>query len=788
MPFKQKINSKKILSWLVIFSIACGPGPLEMGEFFSLFYPQTASIPTRTDAYFFSPNFLNEDTYFAEQNSTSLADSLNCLAWSEITLAKISYSEFKAALISNENREKLIADLKNNNQESAAEYLELAFKIEAATPAPVAYWETPEKPDIELLNTLYSEIIQKLSTKKSDFITERYAFQAIKLDMMTEKYEQAIADYEKYILPVSEKSMIADWARSRMAAAWLKKGDKARAVYQWAQVFHDCPTRRREADLSIRRLEFSDTDKALQFCKNDQEKVALYALLAIQPGKDGLDLMKKIYEIEPENPMLQLVMTREINKNEMDFFAANQFWPYDVKADILNDDYEIDSDKVDKLRQTTSAYFEQLLTFNQTIISQNKTADQAFWQISAAYLNLLVNRFDETDKLLKEAKKSTQLNDYRSRQITFLDAVLDINKLDPQKEKEKDQLFEQLLQLKNLDQFREFSITKYLSSKLTQKLSSGEISEQVKPSGGWLSACTSSKSEISTQKDSIRAFLAQNMEYQAIDEGYGYGYGRGDLIDKTSTDLLKRVIAFTEKKKLSGSDKKLIQLSGLNSDFLNLECARKLNSNYQFQDANTYLQKVNPIVFKNENFDSYFENIPDQIPGSEKRSEDVLSYMKRLSDLELKTNKGSKNPEDWYQMAEMSYNLGWFGNAWILAKREWSTYDLDYNKNFPAGYFNGENALEMLKKALSLNPDKELGARIIYLAALCERNQFYYKYRNQDEPYDEAELIKYRAEMRVKRKPFQQYFQLLHDKYADTEYEKMVIQECLTYRLYLEDK
>ena len=54
-------------------------------------------------------------------------------------------------------------------------------------------------------------------------------------------------------------------------------GDTSKAIYEFALVFERCPSRRREADLSLRSKGIKFQEKALSYCQNDAEKATAAA-------------------------------------------------------------------------------------------------------------------------------------------------------------------------------------------------------------------------------------------------------------------------------------------------------------------------------------------------------------------------------------------------------------------------------------------------------------------------------------------------------------------------------
>ena len=76
-------------------------------------------------------------------------------------------------------------------------------------------------------------------------------------------------------------------------------GDTANAVFMFAQIFNDCPSRRYQADLSVRRLNPKFFAEALELATKSNEKANVLALQGIQPLQDGLNILEKIYDLNP---------------------------------------------------------------------------------------------------------------------------------------------------------------------------------------------------------------------------------------------------------------------------------------------------------------------------------------------------------------------------------------------------------------------------------------------------------------------------------------------------------
>jgi hypothetical protein len=773
-------KTKKALKLLAVFIIlACGPMPLDFGEFYSFFYPENATSPENTQKYIYTPLFLNEDAY-ENQPATNFDDSVNIEAWKKYLDDKISFAEIKKGLYEKQAMESLIAKVKSYGDTEAAEYLKFCSEIDKSIPLKENYWDETLPADTAALKNLYSTSKTRFSSVKSDFVKERYAFQAVRLAAVTAKPEQAINDYETLIVPIKNKTFISGWARSRKAGVMMNAGDVPQAICEFAQVFETCPSKRYQADLSVRRLEKPKFEEALGFCKNDKEKAAVYALWAIQPFQDGMSLVKKIYAIDPQHPMLELVTAREINKNEYGFFASKNAESFNNYGEFNDDNYNVDPKKVKAAEDKSSDYFKEIFDFVNTVIKDKKAKSNQFWLASAAYLSYLNHENDQAKKYIEEVKKEKVSNPYLIRQMAFLEIELADKTMNAENEAF---LIQKIEGLKDVQSFRDNIVLVNASKKLSD-FYAGK-GEKVKKKGGWLKSCTSSDKQDKAPGNEVKAFLAANIG--ALPPGeYGYQFSESKIkfIDTCSAAFLRKVIAFLPK---TENDKKLVALADLKTDDLNLALVRRLTTDGAYQQAAEVVTKVPEETLLNAQFGEYFKESPTQINGKKPVGDDVLAFLKNMALYKKQTEQNPGNAEAWYQLGVGQYNLSYHGNAWLLIKREKSSYELEYGEVHKEDYYTTEKARSYFEKALAANPDAELGAKICYAGALCERNQYLIKYyEGRPDSYDEKEIDDYYKKMVASELPgFRTFFEKLKTTYRETQYQKMVLKECETYSAYL---
>jgi hypothetical protein len=777
--FMKKPSLKKTLSYFILFSFACGPGPLDYTEYFTIFYPEAANNPVATQPYFYTNDFLNEQ-YFMN-SSEYLADSLNIESWLNYSDNKLSKKELKEGLYEKVSGTELAEKLKGIGKNDAADYVILAQELDKEVMKFGSYWEPAEPIEEQLLGDIREGILVKQAALKDDFLKERYTFQLMKINAKMDDWRSLIADYTKYQAELKTKTYISEWSQCRYAGALLHKGDSDKAIIEFANVFANSPTRRNHADLSVRRIPKANFATALKACSSDQERINVLALQAIQPFQDGMDLMKSIVAINPNHPMLEMVMAREINKNEVNFYAEKNAGLYSNELDVFNDAYKVDSSKVAKIKEEGRSYFDEMLAFNTDLLNNQKLEEKAYWLTTAAYFNYIKGNTSEMKVLLEKAKSEKTENPFLKKQILLFDSMLLLAS-----DTNEEEILNHISTFKTIENFRDNNVLVLLTDNL--KANYLKVEEPKKESSGWLKGCFNKKKEEDDIPDNqIRAFLADNIS-AVKEDGYSYINGTSEAYQLKNADskLLKSTLDFIQSSFLSSTDKKLIELAGINITELKMAYGRKLIRVQEYEKALAVFKECEASHFTDGPFDSYFSPIPDQFITGETIDESLLNPLYFLENAAKNQTLIQKNPKDaraWYELGLAAYNMSYWGNGWLFSDREWSVLEIEYGDPTDEDYFTNSYAKECFGKALAANPEAELGAKICYLGALCEINQYQVAYMNgKPSTYIDEELDYYHIKMQTSVKPtFQSFFKRLKNQYDETTYESQVIKECMSY-------
>ena len=255
------------------------------------------------------------------------------------------------------------------------EYLLFAKKCEPFVTADKDVWQT-KKPDIQNMEALIQEGTKEFLTIESHYIRLRMAYQIIRLAHYSGQYSKVKYLYNYFIPKINHApSTIQYWIEGHYAGALKALGERAKAAYFYARVFHHCPAKRESAFLSFEVRTDNDWLSALSFCENDQERTALYALRASFRNSRAVDEMIAIYSLHPKSNYLESILIQEIEKQE---------------------------------KKPVVEYIKKLDTFVKQVIDEKKVAHPEIWLLALGYLKYLNNDYFEAKLAFNAVTEYTQ--------------------------------------------------------------------------------------------------------------------------------------------------------------------------------------------------------------------------------------------------------------------------------------------------------------------------------------------------------------------------------------------
>ncbi|WP_157634735.1 hypothetical protein [Spirosoma panaciterrae] len=798
----SSVRFRKIaLSVAVLLGFACGPS-FDPNEFMSFFQPESATMLPSDRGFVFSPQLYADNEWGTYEDSLVIDD--NVRAWVAYAGGKLAETEVSKALYNEEPEavSKLTSALEKSKA-PAVSYLKFAWSADDGQANP---WSTDAAPiDSARLPQLLEEAKTAYKTTNDDFLKERYAFQAVKLACELANYKQAAQLYDQLVKPLPTKTFMSDWALCRRAGATLALGDTSQAIYEFAQVFDRCPSRRRAAETSLRKYGIKFRDDALQYAKTDRERAAVYALCAIQPGQDALELLKALVHLAPKNPLVELVMAREINRNEYYFFMDGPEYMHSTSSS------EPDSVGFVGRRAESVSYFDKLRAFALEAAENKALGDGAFWYTAAAYLDYIGKDYKAAQTHLDQATQFPTSNPNLKKQIALQRMLL----LAAQTSSMTPEIENQLIgYLEAFDTTQSFRLNNAFVA--TCKQFASIYQQKVDAKRGWFASCTRSKTPEVDGPSQAKAYLLTML----TTKGNGDFSSIADPIaieDSVPSSTVRQTLAYMSQTSQTDFDKRLLKLSGLTNDHLNLLLGRRLMMEHQYAEAADAFTKVDPKTWTDDAFSTFFTRNPFAVKMPRLLAKNInfpaepednpytpVTFAQRMAELEqqAKAASGDKAAELYYQLGCGAWNMSWYGNAWLVTKSFWSAgeppvYDTSTNptekqKRFDelmhTDYYTTTTARTYFEKSVKSAKTPALADRSAYMAARCEANAFSLQksieqIRNGYVYEEDSTFVKNMLGLRKTR--YAQYYKDFFNNHRHGSFNQEMIRECAMYHDFL---
>ncbi len=745
-----------LLFFLLPLPISVGCGPIEAGfQGYSFVNPAIVDQAAPTAPYFL--RFEEVYDYYNEARKVQLNDNLR--EWKDIFCDQVKIADLHQVIYKSsvDDLELLHTSVRSKNipldyrleKNSFARYLKkhkcletvdyliFAKRCEPHVVASADAWEAPPRDTLNMQRLIQAGLREFMATQ-SNYLRLRYAYQLIRLAHYAKDYQQTLDLYD-FLLPKLDRmeSLIYYWILGHRAGALKAFGRRAEAAYLYLQVFEYCPSKREQAFRSFSIDNDAEWQEVFLKCKNDRERAMLYALRARVKDSKAAKEMAKIYNLDPANDQLELLLVREIKKLEKDFLGL----PF-------NDQRQRNKELFGLPRKEAGSELIDLQALARKAAKEKKVSRPELWQIADGYLEYLAgNLYDAgktfaevgervTQPALKEQLELFELilhvHSYEEMDIDNENEVYTIIKENPLYKKYKD-----LPDFINDRVGHIYATTGHpgLAYRAHYDLFGLYLNPQLDIIDDLIEACgQAEKSDLETA--------------MCIDE-------KGEAIYNQLLDM-KGTLLFSQGKPEAA-----------------VETLRRIPR----EDWDRY--QLNPF---HERF----------IDCTECPVRDTIAYNKvemiqRIFELEYKAKADfDYGGYYYYQLGNAYYNLSYFGHSWhaldfFRSGSNWH-YDRDqiYDK-FDAPFGNRENtslslALMYYEKARQLAHNNELAAKASFMAAKCQLNNYY---MSKDCDY-------YGGSNRIPDLPpeYHTYYDLLRTQYRDTEFYQDIIEECKFFRAY----
>jgi hypothetical protein len=595
-------------------------------------------------------------------------------------------------------------------------YILFAKQCEVFATAPADAWE--EQPiDINACNRLIRNGLQLFRAAKQSFFQQRYSFQIIRLAFYQNNFERCIQLHDS-LMPayITLSPSINERALSFKAGALAASHREAEGAYLFSRLFEQSDD---YANRVSQYLSYSWTmnedrmDEVLAFCKNNHEKAVLYAMQGFRhPEVYHLTAIKKVYELDPQNSMLDVLMVREVNKAESAFAEFKSSIPDYVRY-YQNHfgwmDVEVTPQMIDEVISKQDVNRQKLMrpcTLITQIASQGRIRNRALWYAAAAHLHFLNDDYRMTDSLLDLAsrQKPNQKANDQIRIIRLANQISSAKRLDA---KTENVILPSLIWLETLAKQQRIYRSAY--SGITNTL----LPMKYLPQGDTLKAFLSySKFESLNPEESF--YTQTPLTFSEM-----YWSTAGQFMDTClhpeQVMTLQRLV-----KKPEGKFQQWLCAGILyNENMLAEIMAVKFMQQHRFAEARNVLESTetqikvcNPFVTHVRDFQDNYKEEDTLQSYSLRALADTLYHLQRLSD---------HNPEAAFHLASAIYSLSYFGKCWN-ACTYYRSYDRpDYymmNENIDnAAYNELKRADQLFRQVLSTSTDSRLKERSLWMLA-----------------------------------------------------------------------
>ena len=652
---------------------------------YTLFSPKTAERDN-LEPFYFSTEFLNwtgtEENIDASQNKN--VDEWVAALDNKYTAAALKPLIYAPAGATAGSIDKKNATLLAMQKSHKAMYDYLLFAKECENANFVEYvnsWDEKPKDDkakIALQKKLIASATASGAAATNEFLKTRYAYQLVLLNRYSSNWKGTIAAFDA----IKNTNTIAYWwAMHHKATALYNLGDTTQADYVLAQVFAN-------DDLKKTRMYEGYTgnnfDKILSYCKNTNEKAAVYTLSGLHNPGENLDGLKQMIALAPEGKAIETLLLREVNKLE-DWILTNRMTGYGAQLYPNNNyDYsrgEVDYAKVNaENRVKDTRYAKEVAAWVAAQMNNPKLRTPALWATVNAYLSFVTEDYAAAQALLAKAEQTKGLTPELKDQIAITRIVCNMN-IAP------DGIPNQAALLADIAWFDKKLQVKNTKKEVISKGYGYGITPAQKMHGQWMLAlaerCRTVGNITWATLFEARATSCYTSSGLWTTQNDGWFY---NLDTKNKVSEVEKVIAILEKKDKTPLEKLMTDSIHLSINRLYDLAGTKYLRVDNLDKAAEYYNKIPATWWSKEKagydiYDDYIKNksvfVVEQTSKRDKVFANKTEVLETL--LAVKKLADAGDAKAMYRMGNAYYNMSFYGNAWAMTHYWWTRNGYESN-------------------------------------------------------------------------------------------------------------
>ena len=735
------LSSATILVYGTIY--ACGGGDWDW--FFDSNFAPEAFVDQSYSPLFLSGNVFydGDDSGFISRFNDEISEDWIQYLGSEMTVKDVNYflldsSEntvndiekyYKNGIATAEiNQYQNRINLKNEKVKAFIQFLALAKQVEefSLTSDPWSY--TPIEYKVLDNKKLLSSIKNKFEQEKTGFLKNRYWFQYMKALFYSRDYNEIVAFFDQTAAQMPKNDLYYRGV-GYVAGMHFKNNSFSQSNYLFSLVFEENPKMRKTALYNFKSQDTAEWNETLKLAKNNKELASLWAIYGYY--NDEIKAIKTISALDPKNPNLDFLLTRAINKIETQ-----------INGNLQDNSIKNYREEVKKQVGTN------LTNLISSLAASKSVSSPYLWYSAEGYIHTLTADYKNAEKAFVKAEKAIPDTQIAKEQLELLRVINRISAIS--------------------------NIKKANVSKLTSDIRwlTVELSEKHAENLRYEKAAIWAKEYLSKlyqeNGESVMAELFQSSE----------NYYK----NQKNIDAMKSLLA-----KNSKSDLEQIVIKQY---YLNLEEINYFESVMAFYQDNisasiSFMEKSGDLknhTFLANPFNGFIKDCHDcEHERPQKKQFTKIEFLQTLQTMQQNLNSNIDSYNNALLLGNAFYNSTFHGNGRVIYEGK-----IMGEASFPGGIpdwtyqYIGSTALakKYYEKALSAAENDEQRAKITYMLAKCERNDFYNtKYLAQDYYSIYSDKVNFLA---------WNGFKTLKNEYKNTKYYQEVLQECGYFATYIE--
>jgi|GEM_PF-4145524 len=563
-----------------------------------------------------------------------------------------------------------------------------------------------------------------------NFLRARYLY----LDVRWSNYIPAYPDttfyfyhdfsaYEK-LMQVPGKTIVKNWAAYFEASV---TDEPALRCYLMSRAFNLSNDKKSPA---FRHFDPDHVGYACKYARNKREVADLYSLAAMKRSGDAVDLIQKVYNLDPSDPNLPFLLVREINKLE-DLVLTPHCTGFGPQ--VGNTFY--DPIRRKNLYTTTAQHMDKWKACLANMLASSQPHDRFFLNLCMAHTCLIDSRSADARTYLDSADKYPAPDPELMYQYKLTDLAIKINTTGRLDEKFESETLPTLLWLERNKKHLENSdlvlkqIHLFLSKKYEQQ---GDKAKALmcRTHYQWFYQVDNVPSAVSFNIDSSMYLYMQESCSGAEVESFV------NLLRRKNKSAFERYYTaplavdsyvYNMACNAAGSDymREADYAGGLR--MFSLIQDRYWHEDHIGEVMNTYMA-ADPFIAYPEDNHLRSMTIRDSTKRYTKKT--MAQRLVRL------IREDSNKPDSLIRIADAVYNMSYFGNSWIMTRNCWSAYDYVFNREdwwWNTGtmapryydYYGCRRARQWYQQAYQRSANKEIKAKALLMMAQCDKNYAY---------------------------------------------------------------